>query len=177
LQLATDAVAGSSAIPPDTRSPDASLPHHPSEPVPGVDDFNYSNGGGGAEEPDVGNNGTILRKALDGDKSEKRGTAGDEDDDEEDEDDLNTVWDNGETITEDERRVIMAMGSNYERARAMTIRRRQRIDGESAVDVIVGRSSTSKEVASETMPNKAPAHYQAPDTPEQRPPSLKRHIE
>ena len=52
--------------------------------------------------------------------------------------DMDEDWDNGEIITEEERQILLAMSSNYERKRAMNIRRRKRLEVESGLADAVG---------------------------------------
>ena len=83
---------------------------------------------GGAEEVDQ--DGAGDNPGAGGAEELRSGSGSGTDDDSSDEDEFADPfadWDNGEELTEEERRELMTLGSNYERSRAMNIRRRERL--------------------------------------------------
>lgn len=86
--------------------------------------------------------------------------------------DMDEDWDNGEIITEEERQILLAMSSNYERKRAMNIRRRKRLEVESGLADAVGSmvsELSSSAAQKQTNPRKKRAtKVVAPATEPQR---------
>ena len=103
----------------------------------------------------------------DGDNGEESGDeSSDESHDEEDYRDLFADWDNGEKITATERQALLALGSDYERLRAMNIRRRERFEVESGLrDTVTDILSEIKmSVPDGTKPAKNPAKTSTADS-------------